>query len=61
MTKSRSYRDGYDYAAGSLLRKEETPRTLEEAIDMNPNDFDRGMNDAIKEVIRLGVVEDNRM
>jgi hypothetical protein len=63
-----SYKIGYDYAAGSLLRGEKTPRDLEtEAItsstfdeDKEMRSFDMGIVDAVDKLVSFGVVHDNR-
>jgi len=57
--KQDLYRRGYDYAAGALLRKEETPRTLEARQGQDKNAFDAGMNMAIFDLVRLKAVEDD--
>jgi hypothetical protein len=42
------YEQGYNYAAGSLLRKEETPATLQAKIGFEKNHpFDKGIIAAI--------------
>jgi hypothetical protein len=50
---SKVYRDGYDYAAGRLLRKELTPEELIDQQDCNPNEFDDGMNAAVADIVLL--------
>lgn len=61
----KRYREGYDYAAGALLRGEETAKTLSnyllEAHAFNQhNIFDRGVEDAMLKLIRLKAIEDDR-
>lgn len=55
------YTRGYNYAAGSLLRSEETPLSLDAKCWSNDyNDFDRGINAAIIKLRVLGIIEDDR-
>lgn len=58
-----AYRDGYDFAAGALLRDEMTPRQIEEMYwDGEPLAyFDKGCNDAIALLVAMGVVKDDRV
>lgn len=60
--KAQTRRDGFDFAAGAMLRGEETPLSLD-AMQSNDyrDSFDFGMDDAIDCLVRLGVVEDNRV
>jgi hypothetical protein len=60
MKDNKSYKDGFDYAAGSILRKEKTPYVLD-SEQTNDSPFDKGMNDAIRELVRLGLVKDDRI
>jgi hypothetical protein len=55
------YKKGYDFAAGKILRREETPLSLDEMQDMDPCSFDRGMNAAINYLVILKVVEEDRV
>lgn len=62
--REESYSRGYNFAAGALLRGEETPASLEAQIwpdhDNGPLDaFDRGVMDAVRALVRHKVVEDN--
>lgn len=65
----RSYRSGYDYAAGALLRREKNPAELEAQYDTadafgenaRAKAFDRGMRDAVNVILTLGFVRDNRV
>ena len=51
---------GYNWAAGALLRGEETPLSIDANIFQNNYTvFDQGVNDACRELIRLGVVEND--
>jgi hypothetical protein len=52
---------GYDYAAGALLRGEETPISLEAQWWRNPyfGAFDRGIMRATYRLIDLGVIVDD--
>jgi hypothetical protein len=56
-------RNGFDYAAGALLRKEETPISLEAQWWHNTNSgaFDRGVMRATYTLIDLKVVEDDSL
>ena len=57
------YDRGYDFAAGILLRGEETPNSLmgkygnSDSWDL----FDEGANDATNHLIREGVIENDRV
>lgn len=60
------YKEGYDFAAGALLRGEETPLTLQayltEAQAFNTTTpFDTGIEDAMLRLIRCKAIEDNRI
>ena len=53
---------GYDYAAGALLRGEKTPLMLDAEISaFDKNLFDEGMNEAMRRVCNLNIVEDDRV
>lgn len=57
--KAANYRRGYDYAAGALVRGEETPASLSAKIWHDDRDeFDRGMMDAAREMVFRGLAED---
>lgn len=58
--RQNSYRAGYDYAAGCLLRLEEIPSSLANRTAYSVDPFDKGINDAIDRLIALKVVKDNR-
>ena len=59
--KAQAWRDGYDWAAGALLRKEETPASIEAyACDTDRNEFDRGAYAACDKLVGLGVIAENR-
>lgn len=59
--KQARFNRGYDYAAGALLRGEETPGSLEAKWWHNPysDEFDTGVMTATKRLINLNVIEDN--
>lgn len=63
------YKEGYNLAAGWLLRNE---RTVKEVEDMSDNSsafgegnvsrsFDRGMSDALTKLLAVGAIEDTRV
>ena len=56
---------GYNYAAGALLRKEETPMSIDSNCwgfeSSSSHYFDLGCDMAIEELIRLKVIEDDRL
>ncbi|MBU1655142.1 MAG: hypothetical protein KJ558_10020 [Gammaproteobacteria bacterium] len=57
--KAENYRRGFDYAAGALIRREETPDSLRAKIWTGDEDeFDRGMLDAARELVRCGTIDD---
>ena len=59
---TRQYNDGYDYAAGALLRKEETPLSIDAKIHWAySNKFDSGIIGAMNKLISLGIIKDNRI
>lgn len=54
------YNMGYDWAAGAILRGEETPRSIDVKIwGPTRNTFDCGAEMATHKLIRLGVIEDD--
>ena len=65
------YKNGYDWAAGALLRKDKTPMEIESMIDGPEMDiprnafgdaFDNGASDAITDITcDLVVVKDDRI
>ena len=60
------YDRGFDYAIGALVRGHKTPRELNteqawEEVGESRNSFDYGMNAAIRDAIKLGIVKDNRV
>lgn len=61
LKRKELFRRGFDYAAGALLREEKTPFQLEaeQASDYGP--FDRGMDEAIDQLVSMGIASDNRM
>ena len=51
---------GYDWATGALLRKEETPLSLDAYTCGYPRThFDHGVDAACAYLIKLGVIKDN--
>lgn len=64
-SRKAAYERGYNFAAGALLRGEESVRSLEERVyspfpqNEQANEFDRGVRDAIFRLVRANVVEDN--
>jgi len=56
------HRRGYDYAAGALLRKEKTPRELDEQQQpqFERDDFDRGIDSAISDAVKSNLCVDDR-
>lgn len=59
--KSAVFDRGFDYAAGALLRGEESPASLEaKPWPDDVTDFDRGMLAAIDRLVTAGVVHDDR-
>ncbi len=59
--RKKLFNRGYDFAAGSLLRGEETPISLESKWWRSPNsnEFDSGVGAATSKLIDLGIVEDD--
>lgn len=58
----RSFRNGYDYAAGELLRKEHTPISLESYFyGASMDNFDQGIRAAVQDAILQGLVKDDRL
>jgi hypothetical protein len=56
----RIRQDGYEFAAGALLKGNETPKSL--ADEMTAYDpFDRGMKEAIEDVVKKGLCKDDRI
>ena len=56
------YCNGYNYAAGELLRNRASPAEIEAHYynsDWTP--FDRGCDDAINLLIELKIIKDNRI
>ena len=51
--------NGYDWAAGVLLRKEETPLSIEAIYGHDSSAFDLGVYTAIDTILRLKVSEDS--
>jgi len=51
---------GYDWAAGALLRGDETPMSIDAYTCGNDmSEFDFGADDACRELIKLGVIQDD--
>lgn len=59
---NRAFCTGYNYAAGTLLRGEESPFSLESYawLDLY-TPFDKGVSEATDRLVEAGVVKDNRM
>lgn len=55
------YDDGFDWAAGALLRKEDTPQSLDAQICERHHPFDRGATAAIDLLVEIKLVEDDRI
>lgn len=57
---ARAYIDGYDWAAGVLLRGDESPRTVMSYLDYGAlTRFDDGVIAAITDVVHMtGIVDD---
>ena len=54
--------DGYDWAAGVLLRGEETPKSISNYTNSHRRTaFDDGADAAVRKVVMSGVVEDDRI
>ena len=62
LKRKELFNNGFDYAAGCLLRSEKTPFDLEaeEATDYH-NSFDEGIDSAISMLCIYGVCDDNRI
>ena len=62
--KQKALRDGYDYAAGAILRGEMTPFQLEAQYISFPgegaSEFDFGMRAAVNRLVELNAVTDDR-
>ena len=59
---NRAFCTGYNYAAGVLLRGEESPFSLESYAWPDSNTpFDKGVSAATDKLVEEGVVKDNRM
>lgn len=59
-----AYDNGYDFAAGILLRGEETPKSLTDKYYGNSDSwdlFDEGANDATNHLIREGIIKNDRI
>lgn len=58
----RRFNDGFDYAAGALLRGDKSPFDLDAEIWIFERDeFDKGMEAAINAAVQRGIVNDNRV
>ena len=50
--------NGYDWAAGALLRKEETPQSIDAYVYGNDRTaFDFGAKEACDRLIKLGIIK----
>lgn len=60
--KMELYYNGFDFAAGVLLRREQTPVQLDSLVNWQEADnFDLGMDAAIDIIVGLNFVEDDRI
>ena len=61
--REKAQRDqGYDYAAGALLKGTETPESLDAYSFSSPyTAFDKGVRDAITDAVVKGLVKDDRL
>lgn len=63
--RRRLYIQGYDYAAGAIVRGDQCPMELQYEYDTpfpgDRNNFDRGMEDAVDFLVKIGFVKDNRL
>ncbi len=58
---NNEWKEGYDWAVGVLLRKEETPLTIDALLhNIEINAFDKGCSAGIDKIINLGY-KDNRI
>ncbi|RLB78951.1 MAG: hypothetical protein DRH06_00235 [Deltaproteobacteria bacterium] len=56
----RAWNRGFDWAAGALLRDEETPMSIDSYASGNDKDrFDMGAYAACKQLIELGIIEND--
>jgi hypothetical protein len=55
------FHTGYNYAAGALLRGEKTPLQLENEQTTDYDEFDKGVDSAIKQAIKLKICADDRI
>lgn len=54
--------DGYDWAAGVLLREEETPKSVSNYTNSHRRTaFDDGADAAVRKIVLIGAVEDDRI
>lgn len=58
--RTADFNRGFDYAAGALLRGEETPQSLEAKV-WEVESFDRGMFAATDKLVQAGLIQDNRL
>jgi hypothetical protein len=55
------YVAGYDYAAGAILRKEESPVALDLMQNKDDLDWNRGVDGAIAVLVKIGFCVDDRI
>lgn len=55
----KAYREGYNYAAGALLRYEETPASLQAYTYGSSDVFDKGINAACRDLLEARIIEDD--
>ena len=60
--KKEDYNNGYDYAAGALLRKDKTVKELKTYFfDSESDSFDIGIIDAINKLKEIGFIKKDYM
>jgi len=60
--KETAWKEGYNWAAGALLRGEETPISIEAyTYNNNKEAFDFGSEEAVNKLIELNIILDDRI
>lgn len=60
--REKQFKDGFDFAAGALLRREHTPMSLESFFfGRDMSQFDFGIDAAIDIIVGLNFVYDDRI
>ncbi len=60
--KQKELRRGFDWAAGVLLKEEETPISIESYCNsIDRGFFDMGAEEAVNLLIKLGIIIDDRV